>query len=88
MHAVVTTVRIADREKVEGFLREQVIPAVSQAAGFVTGHWANIGGDRGASMTVYESDEAAKQAVEGFVAPPSDVVTIERMEVGEVVAHA
>jgi len=88
MYAVVTTVRIADREKSEQFLKDQVIPAVSQAPGFVTGHWANIGGDRGASMTVYESEEAARQAVEGFVAPPRDVVTIESMEVGEVVGQA
>lgn len=88
MHAVVTVVRIADREKAEGFLREQIIPAVSQAPGFVTGHWANIGGDRGASMTVYESEEAATQAVEGFVAPPGDVVTVESMEVGEIVGQA
>jgi hypothetical protein len=88
MHAVVTRVRIADRDKAEGFLREQVIPAVSQAPGFVTGHWANISGDRGASMTVYESEEAAKQAVEQFDPPPGDVVTIESMEVGEVVGQA
>jgi hypothetical protein len=88
MHAVVTRVKIADREKAEGFLTEQLIPAVSQAPGFVTGHWANMGGDRGASMTVYESEEAAKQAMDQFDPPPADVVTIESMEVGEVVGQA
>lgn len=88
MHAVVTTVRIADREKAEGFLREQVIPRVSQAPGFVAAYWTNIGGDRGASMTVYDSEEAAKQAVEQLVPPPGEIVTIESMEVGEVVAQA
>ena len=88
MHAVVTTVRIADREEAEGFLREQVIPRVSQAPGFVAGYWTNIGGDRGASMTVYESEEAARQAVEQFVAPPAEIVSIESMDVGEVVEQA
>lgn len=88
MHAVVTTVRIADREKAEGFLREQVVPRVSEAPGFVAGYWANIGGDRGASMAVYESEEAAKQAVEQVAPPPGEVLTIESMEVGEVVAQA
>ena len=88
MHAVVTTVRIADRERAEGFLREEVIPRVSQAPGFVAGYWANIGGDRGASMTLYESEEAARQAVEQFTAPPGEFVTIESMEVGEVVEQA
>lgn len=88
MHAVVTTVKIADRDKAEGFLREQVIPRVSQAAGFVAGYWTNIGGDRGASMAVYESEEAAKQALEQFAAPPGEVITIESVEVAEVVGHA
>jgi hypothetical protein len=88
MYAVVTKVRIADREKAEKFLTEQVIPGVSQAPGFVSGNWANFGGDRGTSMTVYESEEAANQAVEQFDPPPADVVTIESMEVGEVVGQA
>lgn len=88
MHAVVTTVKIADREKAESFLRENVIPAVSQAPGFVAGYWTNISGERGASMALYESEEAAKQAVERVVLPPGEVVTIESMEVAEVVAQA
>jgi hypothetical protein len=88
MHAVVTRVRIADRDKAEGFLREQVVPRVSQAPGFVAGYWTNIGGDRGASMAVYESEEAAKQVVEQFSPPPAEIVTIESMEVGEVVERA
>ncbi len=88
VHAVVTTVRISDREKAEGFLRDQVIPRVSQASGFVAGYWTNIGGDRGASMAVYESEEAARQAVEQLVPPPDEIITIESVEVGEVVEHA
>ena len=88
MHAVVTRVRIADREKSEEFLREQVIPRVSQAPGFVSGSWANVGGDSGASMTLYESEEAARQAMEQFTPPPEDILTIESMEVGEVVEQA
>lgn len=88
MHAVVTRVKIADREKAEGFLSEQVVPRVFEAPGFVGGYWTNVGGDRGASMAIYESEEAAKQAVEQFVEPPAEVITIESMEVGEVVGQA
>ena len=88
MHAVVTTVKIVDREKAEGFLKEQLIPRLSETDGFVAGYWTNIGGDRGASMAVYESEEAAKESVDKFEAPPAEVVTIESMEVGEVVGHA
>jgi hypothetical protein len=65
-----------------------VIPHVSQAPGFVAGYWTNIGGDGGASMAVYESEEDAKQAVERFVAPPGEIITIESMDVGEVVEQA
>ena len=61
MHAVVTRVGIADRQKAEACLREQVIPRVSQAPSFVGGYWANIGGDRGASMAVCESEEAGRR---------------------------
>jgi len=88
MHAVVTRVKIADREKAEGFLKEQLIPRLSETEGFVAGYWTNIGEDRGASMAVYASEEAAKESVDKFEAPPAEVVTIESMEVGEVVGHA
>lgn len=77
MHAVVTQVRIADRERAEEFLREQVIPSVSGAPGFISGHWVNIGGDRGASISVWESEEAARQMMDRAPSPPGDVVTIE-----------
>jgi heme-degrading monooxygenase HmoA len=88
MHAVVTHARIADRERAEQFLREQVIPGVSGAPGFVTGHWVNVGGDRGVSISVFESEDAAKQVVDRVQTPPGDVVTIESQEVGEVVGNA
>ena len=88
MHAVVTRVTIHDREQAEGFLRDQLVPHVSQAEGFVAGYWVNLGGDKGAGMTIFESDEAAKSAVEGGQRPPDEVVTIDSMDVAEVVANA
>ena len=39
MHAVVVTVTISDHETAESHLREQVVPGVSQAPGFVAGYW-------------------------------------------------
>lgn len=88
MHALIFTVSIKDREAAESFLKEQLVPGISQAPGFVAGYWANIGGDRGRSMVVFESEETANQAAESGQRPPEDVVTIEAMEIGEVVAHA
>jgi hypothetical protein len=89
MHAVVTRVAISDREGAEGFLKDQVVPAVSQAPGFVAGYWVNLGG-RGTSIVVFESEQAASGAAEQVRgnAPETGAVTIESVDVGEVVASA
>ena len=87
MHAVIFKVSIHQREDAEKFLKEQIVPRVSQAPGFVSGHWANFG-DRGQSMIIFESEEAARAVADNVERPPDDVVTIESVEVGEVVAHA
>jgi hypothetical protein len=88
MHAVMFRVSIHQREEAEKFLKEQIVPGVSQAPGFVTGHWVSIDGTQGQSMIVFESEEAARAVADNVNAPPTDVVTIERVEVGEVVAQA
>jgi hypothetical protein len=44
-------------------LRSEVVPRVSQAPGFVTGHWTGKD-NTGLSMTVWESEDAANQAKE------------------------
>ena len=88
MHAAMVRVTIHDREQAEGFLKEHIVPALSQAPGFVAGYWTNIEGNQGASMVVFESEEAARQAFDEGERPPAEVATIESIEVGEVVAHA
>ncbi len=88
MHAVMFRVTIHDRERAEGFLKEHLVPGISQAPGFVAGYWTNVGENQGASMVVFESEEAAKQAANVDTPPPEDAVTIESIEVGEVVASA
>jgi hypothetical protein len=88
MHAVMFRVKIHDRERAEAFLKEQIVPGVSQAPGFVAGYWANVGGNQGTSMVVFESEEAARQVADLDRRPPADVAAVESVEVGEVVAHA
>jgi hypothetical protein len=91
MYAVVVRVTIGDVEQAEPALRNEVVPAVSQAPGFKAGYWtaSEEGGQlTGVSMVIFESEENARAAADRVTdtAPPS--VTIESVEVREVVASA
>ncbi len=89
MHAVVLRVSISDNEAATRFLHERIVPGVSQAPGFVTGHWMQWDdGSKGAAMMIFESEDAANQAKETIQPPPDNSAAIERLEVGEVVASA
>jgi hypothetical protein len=87
MHAVVVKVTINDQEVADGALREQVVPRVSQAPGFVAGYWTRKD-NTGLSMVIFESEETANSMSEQVrsIAPPA--VTVGDVEVREVVAHA
>ena len=87
MHAVVVRVTISDHEVAEGHLRENVVPGVSQAPGFVAGYWTRKD-DSGIGMVVFESEDAANAMRERVPSMVPDVVTLEDVEVREVVAHA
>jgi hypothetical protein len=88
MHAVVARSTISDFEQARKFLREEGIPRLSQVPGFVTGHWVRLGETEGASMIVFESEEAAQTAAERFRTNPPPSVTPVSIEVGEVQEHA
>ena len=87
MHAVVVRVTINDPEAAERGLREQTIPRVSQAPGFVTGYWTRKG-NTGLSMVIFESEDAASGAGERIRENAPDGVTVEDVEVREVAAQA
>lgn len=87
MHAVVVNVTINDEEGSANALREQVVPRVSQVAGFVAGYWTRKG-NAGLSMTVWESEEAANTASEMVKSAAPEGVTVDSVEVREVVASA
>ena len=91
MHAVVVRVSIDDFDRGRQFLTEQVVPRVSQAPGFVAGYWTRSeDGQGGLSMMVFESEDAARGAAEMVEsnAPQDDGVTLDGVEVREVVASA
>jgi hypothetical protein len=91
MHAVVVRVTISDEERALTALREEVVPRASKAPGFVSGYWTRSPGDnRGLSMVVFESQDAAETA-KGMIesaGPPNDAITLDSVEVREVVANA
>jgi len=87
MHAVVVKVTIHDDEGALSALRDRVAPWVSQAPGFVTGHWTRKD-NGGLSMIVFDSEDAANAASELLRSIAPDEVTQESVEVREVVAHA
>jgi hypothetical protein len=87
MHAVVVKVTINDLEAATSFLGENVVPRVSQAPGFVAGYWTRKD-NSGLSMAIFETEDAAKQASEQVRSMAPEAVTVQDVEVREVVAHA
>jgi hypothetical protein len=87
MHAVVVRSTVHDVEQGRKFLQEQAIPRLSQAPGFVGAQWVRLEGGTGTGMLTFESQEQAQAAVEQLRTnpPPETAVTINTVEVGEVV---
>jgi hypothetical protein len=87
MHAVVVKVTINDAEAAENELRDKLVPWASQAAGFVAGYWTIKDGS-GLTMIIFDTEAAANRMSEGVKAAVPDAMTLEEVEVREVVAHA
>jgi Putative mono-oxygenase ydhR len=89
MHAVVVKVTIEDFETARKNLRAQVVPAVSQAPGFVAGYWtASEDRNNGIGMILFDSEESARTASEMIAAGAREGVTLDGVEIREVVEHA
>ena len=88
--AVVVNVTINDLEPATEVLHSEVVPRTSQAPGFVAGYWTRSQDNKGLSMVVFDSEDAAQAAAQQLQAsgPPTDAVTFDSVEVREVVANA
>jgi hypothetical protein len=86
MHAVVVTVTVNDAEASLNRLRDEVVPQVKQMPGVVAGYWTRKD-DKGISMVVFESEDGANAMSERVPTIVPDEVTLENVEVREVVAH-
>ena len=93
MHAVVITVDIdaARGDEATAMLHSTVVPDVKKTPGFVSGTWArSVDGTRGHSLVIFESEDAAKAALEQAKQgpPPGAPVKILYAETYEVLAQA
>ena len=92
MHAVIVNVSIAPGhfEASQKVLREQVVPRVKQAPGFVKGYWTvRDDSASGTSMAVFGTKQDAENAMTMVRnSPPPPGVTLNSVEVREVVAEA
>lgn len=87
MYAVVVKATLNDREAARSMLDDQVVPRVSQAPEFVAGYWT-WKDNAGLSMVIFASEDAANGVSEQVRSMVDASVTIEDVEVREVVAHA
>jgi quinol monooxygenase YgiN len=87
MHAVVVRVTINEQDAALEQLRNDVVPRVSQQPGFVNGYWMRKD-DSGLSVVLFDSEDAAKQASERMPSNLAQGVTLEDVEIREVVANA
>ena len=93
MHALVVRVTIHNADRTREVLSGRVVPQVSGAPGFKTGYWTwSTGGElNGLSMIIFDSEENARAAgdrVSAIAAAARDDVTLDGVEVREVVASA
>jgi heme-degrading monooxygenase HmoA len=90
VHAVVVNVTIKDFDRAVEMLKGQIVPGVSQAPGFIAGYWTRSEDNRGLSLVAFESEDAANGAAQMIQsqAPANDAVTLDSVEVREVVANA
>jgi hypothetical protein len=94
MHALVTRVTIHDADRTRKALDDQVVPGVSGAPGFEKGYWTwstDAGQLTGLAMMIFDSAENASAAGDRIKAVANDApeaVTLDGVEVREVVASA
>jgi hypothetical protein len=87
MHAVVINVTFTDVAAAKGELSE-LVPMVSSAPGFVAGYWIALSQDKGTSVVVFDSEASAKMLLGMMQGAPPMSVTVDSVEIGEVIADA
>ena len=90
MHAALVRVSIpggANDARLKN-LREQVVPMVSSSPGFVAGYWLDVVDDKGFAFVLYDDEASAKAAAPPPGTDMGEGVTIDSVEIREVLAKA
>ena len=82
------TIEAAEIEGAQKALREEIIPMVSAAPGFVAGYWLEPRDGQGVSLVVFETAEQARQTAPPVGASPTPGVTIAGVDFRAVAASA
>jgi len=94
MYALVTRVTIHNADRVREALENQVVPQTSGAPGFHAGYWTWSTGSadlNGLALMVFDSEENANAAgdrIRSIAGDAPDDVTLDDVEVRQVVASA
>jgi hypothetical protein len=80
-------VTVKDPQAAALALREQLVPRVSHARGFVTGYWT-MKNNTGLTMLICESEEAARAMSDQARSVVPTAMTLDGVEVRAVAAHA
>jgi hypothetical protein len=89
MYAVVTKVSVAlgRIDDAVGEVHAQVLPMLKSQAGHVVSYFSrNADGTNGMSISVFETKDQAVPAAATVGAPPESAVSVETIEVREVIA--
>jgi hypothetical protein len=89
MYAVVTKVSIASGrvDDAIGEVNSQVLPMIKSQAGHVVSYFSrSADGTNGMSLSVFETKEQADASAAGVVSRPESAVSVENVEVREVIA--
>jgi len=89
MHAVLVAVTIDPdyQDKAQEHLRATIVPMVKELPGAVAGYWLAPSDGHGYSTTVFESEEHAKAAADGVAERAPEFITINHVEIREIIAH-
>jgi hypothetical protein len=93
MHAIIVEVKVdsAREEEAQRMLREMVVPRAKARPGFTAGYWVRaLQGDALRTVELFDSEDNARAAAEQISEgpPPGAPVTLESIEIYEVLAHA